>query len=649
MKILANKDTKGFFLALCAVLAAFFLGVRLVLGDVPPALLVLLVLLAAGVLAVCLWYVCRQEALLENAISQVSDYLAGNADARIDCNKEGTLYRLFHCVNTLAAVLNAHAANELWEKEFLKNTISDISHQLKTPLAALNIYNGLIQDEAAEDPEMLEFAALSEQELDRIDVLVQNLLKITKLDAGAIRIEKSDVTISDMLKDVQLHFAYRAKQEQKSLLLSGPEGVTFSCDWDWMMEALDNLVKNALDHTKPGGWVRIDWRRSSTALQIQVRDNGAGIHPEDLHHIFKRFYRSRFSQDTQGIGLFLSFSVLIELVGYMMSQFYAAPDIEISCTAVSETIAPETADAIAAMDAVTQVYGRKTAFALPAVLADGTSCEIDLISFDDFDLEGLQKDGTLKQGSDLSKVYGNSAYVLATWDQDSPLQIGDTLTVDGQTLAIGGLLKYDPFTASGATEGQITLISSAATFTRLTGCTGYTLLMAQTTGDMTEEDLAAIRSLLPETCTLRDLRDQSTANTYTAFLVCVYGFLLIITLVSVLNIVNSISMSVSARAKQYGAMRAAGMDAKQITAMIATEAATYALFGCLTGCTLGLLLSKLLYGSLITSHYSYALWHVPTGSLVLILLFVTAATALAIHAPAKRIRTMSITEIINEL
>ena len=106
-------------------------------------------------------------------------------------NEEGELYRLFHTVNSMAAVLNAHADNELREKEFLKNTISDISHQLKTPLAALNIYNGLLQDGDMELSAVKEFADLSEQELDRIEILVQNLLKITKLDAGAIVLEKT--------------------------------------------------------------------------------------------------------------------------------------------------------------------------------------------------------------------------------------------------------------------------------------------------------------------------------------------------------------------------------------------------------------------------------------------------------------------------
>lgn len=117
----------------------------------------------------------------------------------------------------------------------------------------------------------------------------------------------------------------------------------------------------------------------------------------------------------------------------------------------------------------------------------------------------------------------------------------------------------------------------------------------------------------------------------------------------VLNIVNSISMSVSARIKQYGAMWAVGMDSKQITKMIAAEAGTYALCGCIAGCVMGLLLSKLLYDSLITTHYSFAVWSVPVGSLAIILLFVIVAAGLAVYAPAKRIRDISVTDTINEL
>lgn len=307
MKIFANKEIKKLFLAVSVIWVASLLLTQgfLWLCYQRFSLFLLLVFVLAGgaILAVGCSYFKKQNQVMEQAVSQLQAYLDGDHNARIECDEEGELYRLFHTVNSMAAVLNAHADNELREKEFLKNTISDISHQLKTPLAALNIYNGLLQDGDMELSAVKEFTDLSEQELDRIEILVQNLLKITKLDAGAIVLEKTTENVADMLRDVELHFAYRAKQEHKELVLSGPEEVLLFCDRDWLTDAIDNIVKNALDHTESGDAVHITWKALPNAVQIAVKDNGCGIHPEDLHHIFKRFYRSRFSQDKQGIGL----------------------------------------------------------------------------------------------------------------------------------------------------------------------------------------------------------------------------------------------------------------------------------------------------------------------------------------------------------
>ncbi|CCY57795.1 signal transduction histidine kinase [Clostridium sp. CAG:632] len=307
MKLFANKEIKRFFLTLSVILTGLLVlsegvlwfGYQVLSVWIP----VLIILAGVAIWIAALGYFRRQNRLLEDAVTQIHLYLDGNVDARIECNEEGELYTLFHSVNSMAAILNAHAANELREKEFLKDTISDISHQLKTPLAALNIYNGLLQDETESLSEVKEFAALSEQELDRIEMLVQSLLKITRLDAGAIVFEKTEENVAEMMKDVELHFAYRAGMEQKQIVLSGADDITMVCDRDWMIEAMDNLVKNALDHTKTGDTVHVEWQTGSSALQIRVRDNGCGIHPEDLYHIFKRFYRSRFSKDQQGIGL----------------------------------------------------------------------------------------------------------------------------------------------------------------------------------------------------------------------------------------------------------------------------------------------------------------------------------------------------------
>ena len=228
--------------------------------------------------------------------------------------------------------------------------------------------------------------------------------------------------------------------------------------------------------------------------------------------------------------------------------------------------------------------------------------------------------------------------------------MGDTILIEDEQITIAGLLKYDPFSGDGLTGGKITLITSDETFIRLTGITDYSLIMIQTTSDATDEDVAAIREIVEESgYTMNDKRDERTSGTYFAFVACVYAFLGIITLVTVLNIVNSISMSVSARIRQYGSMRAVGMDGRQLSKMILAEAFTYAFWGCIIGCAVGLPFSKVIYDFLITDHFPYASWSLPIGSLAVIVLFVIAAAVLAAYSPAKRMRTISVTETINEL
>ena len=307
MKIFVNRKIKTLFCSVLLAIAVFSLisAACAGLGLKNAALCVLLSSAGMGLLVFTAMYLYfrEQSKIMESAILQIRDYISGDRDARIECDDEGELYRLFQEVNSLVSILNAHAENEGRSKKFMKDTISDISHQLKTPLAALNIYNGIMQEETKDMETLREFTALSEQELDRIETLVQNLLKITKLDAGTIVIEKATENVSEMMGCIEKQFAYRAEQEGKRLILSGDDTVTFSCDRIWMLEAVGNVVKNAFDHTDKGAEIRIEWCEFASIVQIVVRDNGKGIHPEDLPHIFKRFYRSRFSKDTQGIGL----------------------------------------------------------------------------------------------------------------------------------------------------------------------------------------------------------------------------------------------------------------------------------------------------------------------------------------------------------
>lgn len=257
--------------------------------------------------AAALWTAVRrlrlQERRMEDAARRIADYILVRRKGGLECNEEGAMYHLFHEVNSLVAIADAHADSERRVKEFLRDTISDISHQLKTPIAALNIYNGILQQEAADAASVREFTRLSEQELDRMEALVQNLLKMARLDAGAITLEQSPEHLSELLEQVKGQYSFRAEQEGKEIGLEGDGQAVLLCDRTWLAEALGNLVKNALDHTAQGDRILIRWQQSPCLTQITVEDTGSGIHPEDLYHIFKRFYRSRFSKDTQGVGL----------------------------------------------------------------------------------------------------------------------------------------------------------------------------------------------------------------------------------------------------------------------------------------------------------------------------------------------------------
>ena len=272
----------------------------------------MMIWILAGGLLICLFalsagtaYFLSQWKRMDHILERFQQSME-EEEAGLSCYPDVLETRESRIVSQLQRILTSARFQQdraVGEKDQVMKLISDISHQLKTPLAALNIYNSLLQEEAKDFPAIEEYAALSERELDRMEMLIQNLLKIARLDAGSIVFEKKVENVADMMEDIQLHFSCRAKEEQKEMILAGSDEVSLFCDRVWLMEAVSNVVKNAFDHTGAGGCILIEWKAFISLVQITVKDNGCGIHPEDLYHIFKRFYRSRFSKDTQGAGL----------------------------------------------------------------------------------------------------------------------------------------------------------------------------------------------------------------------------------------------------------------------------------------------------------------------------------------------------------
>ncbi len=218
--------------------------------------------------------------------------------------------------------------------------------------------------------------------------------------------------------------------------------------------------------------------------------------------------------------------------------------------------------------------------------------------------------------------------------------------LDHEELTVAGVLKDSPFD----TSDQPTVICSEKTFQKITGKDAYAILDVQLSKGATAQNVNELHALAEGQYRFYDrlAQNKDTQNTYYMFCLFVYGFLAVVTLITIIHTVNSISMSVSSRIRQYGAMRAVGMDGLQIKKMISVEAGTYTALGLLAGCGLGLPMHYFLYTKMITNYWGTA-WQIPFTSIGGILVLLVFTSVLAPFAPAKRICNMAVSETINEL
>ena len=267
-----------------------------------------LILLAAAIPLLLLFletrrYLYQRERLYLDAAKTLTRYLDGDGDARLQREDGGGVYALLSAADALIMALQSRGEAAQRTKDALICAVSDISHQLKTPLAALRLYNDLTAG-AADDPAAVRtFAEKSAVSIDRIEGMIQTLLKVMRLDAGSIRFQRELCCAEDLVHRATEELVTRAEREGKRLTQSGDPKAMLHCDPQWTAEALMNLVKNALDHTKPGGCIRISWERLPAMFRIYVTDDGDGIAEDDLPFLFKRFFRSKRATDMQGVGL----------------------------------------------------------------------------------------------------------------------------------------------------------------------------------------------------------------------------------------------------------------------------------------------------------------------------------------------------------
>ena len=340
------------------------------------------------------------------------------------------------------------------------------------------------------------------------------------------------------------------------------------------------------------------------------------------------------------IILFLCFSAFLDWVEICLPAMRPS---EADCAVISKdnscSVDKALPGRLSGMPGVERAFGNMARLRIPA--ESGRPVEqINLVSYEKNQFDWAKED--VVRGN-VTRVQDDSNYVLTVFNRSNPLEVGDKVRFGGAEVEVAGILPYGPF------GDDITLICSEKAFARLTGETGYAMVSIQMRDSAAEEDIAALRNFVGDDYLFTDYRrnNMDGRGTYWMFTLLAYGFLAVIALIAVFNVVNSISMSVSAKTKQYGTMRAVGMSGRQITKMIAVETGTYVLCGCAAGFILGLPLNRLVFEGFITAHFGDP-WQFPILAAAVVILLVAVSSIAAVYAPAKRIVNMAVTDTIND-
>ena len=363
-----------------------------------------------------------------------------------------------------------------------------------------------------------------------------------------------------------------------------------------------------------------------------------------FHHVFakKKNLLLMTASFALSIILFLTFSVMITWIeNALTTNKPYSPDISLYYSDYSAGLGSDLADDLRGIAGVKHVYGRMHR------LTEVENCEkankIDLISYDEIQFAWARAD--LLRG-DIEAAANETGKVIIAFEKGTAFELGDTMDVNGKTLTVAALLSDSPFSAGS----NPTVICSEETFSEIFGACNYSVIDLQLKKGYGDETVADIRSIVDDKVILSDRREGNTEtnSTYLAFSVLVYGFLAMVAMITVFHIINSISMSVIARQRQYGMMRAIGMDSSQLRQMITAESLGYGISGCLVGCAAGLPLHAWFYRATISNYWGIA-WQIPWPQLLIIIGVVLCSAFVAARGPVRRIMSRPVTEAVGSL
>ena len=363
-----------------------------------------------------------------------------------------------------------------------------------------------------------------------------------------------------------------------------------------------------------------------------------------FHHVFakKKNLLLMTASFALSIILFLTFSVMITWIeNALTTNKPYSPDISLYYSDYSAGLGSDLADDLRGIAGVKHVYARMHR------LTEVENCEkankIDLISYDEIQFAWARAD--LLRG-DIDAAANETGKVIIAFEKGTAFELGDTMDVNGKTLTVAALLSDSPFSAGS----NPTVICSEETFSEIFGACNYSVIDLQLKKGYGDETVADIRSIVDDKVILSDRREGNTEtnSTYLAFSVLVYGFLAMVAMITVFHIINSISMSVIARQRQYGMMRAIGMDSSQLRQMITAESLGYGISGCLVGCAAGLPLHAWFYRATISNYWGIA-WQIPWPQLLIIIGVVLCSAFVAARGPVRRIMSRPVTEAVGSL
>lgn len=270
-------------------------------------------------LGIYLIYVITQE----KKIAEINEYIKQinnkNYILKIEENDNGELSKLRNELYKTTVLLKETAEISEKEKENLSTAIADISHQLKTPLTSIRIMLDNIQDDPDMEKEVREdFLREISKQIDWISSLVVALLKIAKFDAGTIKMENNEINAKNLIDNIVSNLAILMELKNIEIITNVDEKATFIADYKWQQEALTNILKNAIEHSKHNSRIYITVENTNLFLKIIIKDEGSGIDKEDLKHIFQRFYKAKNSSENSiGIGLPLAKAIIEQSNGYI--------------------------------------------------------------------------------------------------------------------------------------------------------------------------------------------------------------------------------------------------------------------------------------------------------------------------------------------